>query len=121
MNLSGNNVVPIWKQLLPIDISVVVYDDLSLPLGKVQLRKPGTSLRGHNGLKSIMSVAAANNVSPSFYRLAIGIGRPISRNPQQVTNYVLQKFSSDDLPILEAQALPSALQKLTQMILEYSK
>lgn len=114
INLSGQTVLPIWKKLPNRDSvkHIVVHDELSLPLGKVQLRKPGTSLRGHNGLKSISSHFGSAN----FYRLAVGIGRPHDRDPAVVSNYVLGKFTHEELSILRTESFKKALEQLKNSI-----
>lgn len=114
INLSGKTVLPLWKKLPNRDKIkfIVVHDELSLPLGKVQLRKPGTSLRGHNGLKSIHDRLGSGN----FYRLAVGIGRPKERDPAVVSDYVLGKFTPDEIEILSTESLGKAVEKLNGFI-----
>lgn len=114
INLSGKTVLPLWKKLpdrQKINF-IVVHDELSLPLGKVQLRKPGTSLRGHNGLKSIHDRLGSGN----FYRLAVGIGRPRERDPATVSDYVLGKFTPAEKEVLSTASLDIALAKLKGLI-----
>lgn len=114
INVSGKTVLPLWKKLPDQEkiVHIVAHDELSLPLGKVQLRKPGTSLRGHNGLKSIYDRLGSGN----FYRLAIGIGRPVERDPTIVADYVLTKFSPIELEVLVSQSLKNALERLKGFI-----
>lgn len=114
INLSGKTVLPLWKKLPnreKIDF-IVVHDELSLPLGKVQLRNPGTSLRGHNGLKSIHDRLGSGN----FYRLAVGIGRPKERDPAVVSDYVLGRFTPTEEDVLSTESLEKALERLKGMI-----
>lgn len=69
---------------------VIVHDELEKPLGAVNLNiRQGASAKGHNGLKSIMS--SIGNVP--FVRIGIGIGRPVSREPKDVANYVMRKMT----------------------------
>ena len=63
---------------------LVVHDELELPFGKMKFKHGGSS-KGHNGLKSIIQYCGAD-----FYRLAIGIGRPATR--EDVPNFVLEDF-----------------------------
>ncbi|ODV63340.1 aminoacyl-tRNA hydrolase [Ascoidea rubescens DSM 1968] len=72
---------------------VVIHDELSLPLGKIQIRKRCSSPRGHNGLKSIQS----SNIGANFITVSIGIGRPDSRDPNVVSDYVLSNFNNNEL------------------------
>lgn len=117
MNLSGETLRPIWNALskgIPSPSEqnslthIVLHDELSLPLGKVQLRVPGRSLRGHNGLKDIFKLCP--NVP--HYKLAIGIGRPESHDPRDVADYVLGKFSTSELEILHTKTLTQACKLL---------
>ncbi len=45
--------------------------------------------RGHNGVKSIYNVLGTNQIQ----RLLIGIGRPDSKEPDVVSDYVLGQFT----------------------------
>jgi PTH1 family peptidyl-tRNA hydrolase len=94
MNLSGRPL----RQLLsfykwPLDSMLVIYDDISLPLGSLRFREQG-SAGGHNGIKSIIEHTSTS----SFPRLKIGIG---AASPGNLTGHVLGKFSPDELPTLE--------------------
>ncbi|KAH0288846.1 peptidyl-tRNA hydrolase, partial [Aureobasidium sp. EXF-3399] len=69
---------------------VVIHDELEKPLGSVTIRdKEGLSARGHNGLKSCL----ASLQGVKFVRVGVGIGRPVSRAPDDVARYVLKKMS----------------------------
>lgn len=52
--------------------------------------KIGGSANGHNGLKSIIQ-----NIGSDFIRLKLGIGRPQSKEPEIVSDYVLSKVPDD--------------------------
>ena len=54
---------------IPVEDLLVVYDDLSLDLGKLRYR-PNGSDGGHNGIKSIIK----NLSTKDFARLKVGIG-----------------------------------------------
>ena len=86
MNLSGSPIkkVALSKQI-PTQNIIIVHDDLDSHVGKCKI-KVGGSAEGHNGLKSIISALDAN-----FLRLKIGIGRPNSKDPEIVSDYVLSK------------------------------
>lgn len=92
MNLSGEGVKPLldFYKISPVD-TLVVYDDLDLPTGKIRLREKGGH-GGHNGIRSLIDHFATRE----FKRLRIGIGRPQDKTP--VVNYVLQPFTKDELP-----------------------
>ena len=93
MNLSGKAVAALvrTKKILPSEI-IVVYDDMDLPLGKIRIRKSGSSA-GHRGVESLIE----NLGSSKFSRLRIGIGRART----ETIDYVLAKFEQDEQPILD--------------------
>lgn len=86
MNNSGD-IFSSLKKIVSFEFSnlLVVHDELEKEFGYLGFRFGG-SAKGHNGLKSIISVK-----SDQFLRLRIGIGRPA--NKQDVPNYVLENFS----------------------------
>lgn len=93
MNLSGTAVseaASFFK--LKADEILIAHDDLELPLGKAKLQKGG-GLQGHNGLRSIKERIG----SDGFYRLRIGIGRPVHGD---VRVYVTSPFRSDERIVL---------------------
>nr|CAO98817.1 mitochondrial peptidyl-tRNA hydrolase [Nakaseomyces delphensis] len=109
INLSGPSIRPSWQKLLQNEHDtefIVVHDELSLPLGKVQLRDHKTSHRGHNGLKSIL-----HHVHIPFKKLSIGIGRPQTTDPQQVADYVLSKTTDQEL-----RSIDNSIAKALQLI-----
>ncbi|CCK70382.1 aminoacyl-tRNA hydrolase KNAG_0E01150 [Huiozyma naganishii CBS 8797] len=106
MNESGKTLQSVWRKLNrrlggQKVRHIVVHDELALSLGKLQLREPGRSVRGHNGLKDIERCCGTN-----FYRLAIGIGRPESRDPADVADYVLGRLSPEENSKLKELVLP---------------
>lgn len=72
---------------------LVLADDMDSAFGKIRFRAKG-SAGGHNGLKSIMSHVKTQE----FLRLKFGIGHP-DHDHQSVVNYVLGKFSKEDLAV----------------------
>lgn len=94
MNLSGEAVravVDYYK--ISIEDVLIVYDDLSLDLGKIRFR-PNGSDGGHNGIKSIIQHLGTKDIA----RLKIGIG-PQPSLPSEV--FVLQNFSKEELENLK--------------------
>jgi peptidyl-tRNA hydrolase, PTH1 family len=90
---------------------VVIYDELEKALGTVTLRtNPGASAKGHNGLKSIMSVIG----NTPFARIGIGIGRPVSRESDDVARYVLRKMTPPEKEKIEG-AVGEVIAKLKQV------
>ena len=72
MNLSGEAVreaAQFYK--IPADHVLVIYDDVSLPVGKLRVRPTG-SAGGHNGIKNII----AHLGTQEFPRVKIGVGAP---------------------------------------------
>ena len=72
---------------------LIIYDDLSLPLGKIRLREQGSS-GGHNGIKSIISHLKTDN----FKRIKVGID---SNDLIDTKDYVLGKFSKKEMIIIK--------------------
>ena len=72
MNLSGECIRDFknWYKVDNTEI-IVIYDDVSLPLGKMRIRPKG-SAGGHNGIKSIIYQTG----SEVFPRIKIGVGSP---------------------------------------------
>ena len=68
------------------DHLLVIHDELDIPFQATRLKFGGGD-NGHNGLKSITSV-----LGPDYYRLRMGIGRPIGR--QDPADFVLKPFSA---------------------------
>ena len=72
MNLSGEAVreaAQFYK--IPPERILVIYDDVSLPVGKLRVRPEG-SAGGHNGIKNII----AHLGTQAFPRIKIGAGAP---------------------------------------------
>jgi len=109
MNLSGKAVFYWLNQIEPDDF-IVVYDDVALPLGKIRLRKKGSS-GGHNGLENIIEWLG----SEDFNRLRFGIGQEFEKGKQ--VEYVLGKWTEEERKILEVR-IPIAVEALEAWILE---
>lgn len=92
MNLSGESVRSLCKkyQCSPEDV-IVLFDDVSLELGKLRIRKKG-SAGGHNGIKSIIYQLQ----SDEFPRLKIGVGAP-AEEKMDLADYVLGTFSKEEM------------------------
>lgn len=96
MNLSGQAVSKVlnWYNIEPSDM-LVVYDDISLNLGRIRFRPSGSD-GGHNGIKSIIESLGGNN---NFPRLKIGIGPDPGGAVRK--SYVLHKFSQTEKEIID--------------------
>ena len=96
MNESGRAVKAILKQYdVSPDQSLVVVDDVNLPVGKIRFRLRGSS-GGHHGLESIAEILGTGN----FPRLRIGIGTG-DLSGQDLTDFVLGTFSKEERALLE--------------------
>ncbi|AJU21037.1 BAF_collapsed_G0025560.mRNA.1.CDS.1 [Saccharomyces cerevisiae] len=117
MNLSGEQVCKVWARYAKYQARhVVIHDELSVACGKVQLRAPSTSIRGHNGLRSLQKCSGGR---VPFAKLAIGIGREPgsrSRDPASVSRWVLGALTPQELQTLLTQSEPAAWRALTQYI-----
>ena len=92
MNLSGEAVheaAQFYK--IPADHVLVIYDDVSLPVGKLRIRKGG-SAGGHNGLKSIIQHLGTDQ----FPRIKVGVGQK-PHPDYDMADWVLSKFAGEDL------------------------
>ena len=90
MNRSGLSVGSLARYYkIKIDEVLVVHDELDLSPGTCRLKKSGGHA-GHNGLRDII----ANLAEKDFYRLRIGIGRPVAG--KSVADFVLSVPSKED-------------------------
>lgn len=89
MNLSGESIVEaadFYK--IPNEEILVIFDDVSLEVGKLRIRKKGSS-GGHNGIKSTIFHLSTEN----FPRIKVGVGAP----KHDMVNHVLGKFQEEEL------------------------
>ena len=93
MNLSGES-VRLVADYFKIDLEdiIIIYDDMALPVGKMRLRKSGSS-GGHKGMQNIIEHFSSENIK----RIRIGIGEPI----YDTIDYVLAKPSKDEKPLID--------------------
>lgn len=95
MNLSGDAVGPRAKfYKIPPENVIIIYDDVSLPVGKMRIRRKG-SRGGHNGIKSII-----NHIGENFPRVKIGVGEK-PHPDYDLAAWVLGKFGTDDKKTLQ--------------------
>lgn len=95
MNLSGE-AVRATADYYKIEIKdiLVIYDDLSLDLGKIRFRANGSD-GGHNGIKSVIQHLGTK----TFDRIKIGIG---PQPPLPSEAFVLQNFSKEQTEDLKS-------------------
>ena len=88
MNLSGESVrgfIDFYKIDVETEL-LVIYDDVSLDVGQLRIRKKG-SAGGHNGIKNIIQHTGTN----VFLRIKVGVGE--KPKEYDLADYVLGHFS----------------------------
>lgn len=115
MNLSGESVREFrdWFKMEEENI-IVIYDDISLPVGKLRIREKG-SAGGHNGIKNIIYQLGTD----VFPRIKIGVGAP-DHPDFDVKDYVLGKFSKEETEVLIKTVIRAAA-AVEEMILHDAK
>jgi len=96
MNLSGEAVraaVDYYKIDETSEL-IVIYDDISLDVGQLRIRKKG-SAGGHNGIKNIILHLGHD----TFERIKIGVGE--KPKGYDLADYVLGHFSGEELAIMQ--------------------
>ena len=110
MNRSGESVrdaMSFYK--VPVEKTIVLFDDASLPVGGMRIRRGGSD-GGQKGMKSIIYLTGTDQ----FPRIKIGIGH--KPHPEMdMADWVLQKFTGADLKNL-APLWPDVLDALEKMV-----
>ncbi|MBP3412742.1 MAG: aminoacyl-tRNA hydrolase [Oscillospiraceae bacterium] len=108
MNLSGLSVMDAARfYKLPPERIIVLFDDISLDVGRLRIRGDG-SAGGHNGIKSM--IGALN--SQSFPRVKIGVGAK-PHPDYELADWVLSPFRPEEEKLLEP-----ALERAAEAALE---
>ena len=81
------------KEKIELSKSLVIVDDLSLPIETLRVRKKGSSA-GHNGLKSIEESLGTTE----YPRLRFGIGNDFPKGQQ--VKFVLSKWKESEKQII---------------------
>jgi PTH1 family peptidyl-tRNA hydrolase len=113
MNLSGESANLLVKKFnINLDDLVVIHDDLDLPLGKIRIRRGGSS-GGHKGVNSIIDWLGSRD----FIRLRVGIGRPDIMEPSEddIINYVLSDFALEEKQMM-AQVVPRVSEAILSLL-----
>lgn len=94
MNHSGRALgAALRYRKLPAETMLVIYDDLTLGLGRTKLSVNG-SAGGHNGIADLLA-----QVGPGFARYRVGIGA--KPHPEMdLADYVLSLFNRDEQTLL---------------------
>ena len=112
MNLSGQAVRPLADYYrIPPERILVIFDDISLPVGRLRVRPDG-SAGGHNGVKSLIAELGTQ----SFPRIRIGVGEK-PHPDYDLADWVLSSFSSQEEKLL-APTLERALLAAEAVIAE---
>ncbi len=112
MNLSGKAVREIADEKILKNLPnslIVIHDDLDLPVGRIKIKKNGSS-GGHKGVQSIIDYLGTKN----FIRVKIGIGKD---QEMEISDYVLSPFSKEQKAIIKdkvLQAVDSIVTILTE-------
>lgn len=75
---------------IPPERTVIIFDDISLPPGKLRLRRKGSD-GGHNGMKNIIYLSG----SDAFMRIKFGVGAK-PHPDYDLKDWVLGKFKAED-------------------------
>lgn len=95
---------------IPPEKIIVVFDDISLPCGKLRIRRKGSD-GGHNGIKSIIYLLN----SDKFPRVKLGIGEK-PHPDYELADWVLSAFKKDEFSALReaAEKACSAVELMVQ-------
>lgn len=99
MNRSGESVRKVvdYYKVDPQSEVCIIYDDTSMDVGKIRIRKKG-SAGGHNGIKSII----AHLGSDVFVRVKVGIGEKPPK--YDLADYVLGHFETEERKVIDESA-----------------
>ena len=107
MNISGPGLLKAWKEFSLQHRSaevatglVVLHDELETAPGQLKARPGSGTAKGHNGIKSVQaSLKGANEMQGlgnRFVKIGIGIGRPVSREKDDVSAFVLGQVTAKE-------------------------
>lgn len=98
MNNSGQAVTEAMNFFkIPPEKVLVIFDDISLDVGKMRIRRKGSD-GGHNGIKNIIYLSG----SDMFPRIKVGVGhKPEKWN---LADWVLSSFSDSEMKSLKEAA-----------------
>jgi PTH1 family peptidyl-tRNA hydrolase len=107
MNLSGESLVEAANfYKIPRENIIVIYDDVSLEVGRMRIRQEG-SAGGHNGIKNII----LHMSSEVFPRIKVGVGQPHGG----LIPHVLGRFPKEEREVLE-KLFPAAVEAAEAII-----
>lgn len=92
MNNSGRAVSALLNfYKIPTDRLIVMFDDITLDIGKLRLRRKG-SHGGHNGIKDIIELTGTDDIM----RVKIGVGERENRD-YDLKDWVLGKIPTEQM------------------------
>ena len=78
---------------LPPERVIVIFDDISLDVGRMRIRRKGSD-GGHNGIKNIIYLTG----SDMFPRIKLGVGHKPEK--WDLADWVLSRFTEDEMKIM---------------------
>ena len=112
MNNSGSSVSKIISfYKIPVEKTIVLFDDISLDIGNIRIRRKG-SAGGHNGIKDIIECCGSENIP----RIKIGVDK--KPNPQyDLKDFVLSKIPKEKFEDFD-KSLDIAVEAVEEIIKE---
>ena len=108
MNISGVGLLKAWKEFSAqqrnnadvVTALIVLHDELESAPAQLKVRRGDGSTKGHNGLKSVQASLKGggelNRLGDRYVRIGIGIGRPVSRERNDVSAFVLGQVTGKE-------------------------
>ena len=110
MNNSGKTIARLVKNHKAAEKLIVIYDDFSLPIGRMKISFNRSS-GGHNGLESVIKAVKTK----AFTRVRIGTApantKGAAKSPhgdEKVLKFILGKYKDDELKIVKKIAKKAA-------------
>jgi len=110
MNNSGKTAAALVKSIKAASRLIVIYDDFSLPIGRMKISFNRSS-GGHNGLESIIKAVKTE----AFLRIRVGIAHENSKGDAKVPHgddkvlkFILGKYTDDELKLIKKVAKKAA-------------
>lgn len=111
MNESGRSLGLLMRFLkLPVSELCVVYDDITLDVGRLKLSVSG-SAGGHNGITSVLE-----HLGTGFIRYRIGIGGK-AHPEMKLSDWVLGRYTTEEKTVLSAR-MPEYIKGLEYLLSE---
>ncbi|KAG5437176.1 hypothetical protein PCANB_001153 [Pneumocystis canis] len=116
MNESGQAIRQVWNrfctnstiQTVENPLLVIIHDDIEEKLGVLKVRKGGKS-RGHKGIQSCIE---------SLFPQVDCLCRPLTRASKDVSDFVLQKLSPQELEHICQTTIPKVIDEINKLIIQ---